>query len=194
MKKLTLIFVCFTISFFCFSLEKENTIAIDEVYVEGGKSIIGDGIQHVQYHEEIPNMLVSKYKVTWKIFAEVYNKALDDKNIKILKRGIFATNIPIADFTHILFDYQQKSVGVEIRNGKLVVKQGMEQFPVFYLGWYGAALFCNYLSQTNGYISCYNTTDWTIIPNSNGYRMPKDEEWEYFARGCIFLPKPATHS
>jgi formylglycine-generating enzyme required for sulfatase activity len=55
--------------------------------------------------------------------------------------------------------------------------------PVVGVMWFGAAAFCNWLSEQNGLNTCYDLKTWVCDFTKNGYRLPTEAEWEYAGRG-----------
>jgi formylglycine-generating enzyme required for sulfatase activity len=158
---------------------------IDMVFVTGDSVTIGDpwdgpestGLPlHVVI---LSNYYISKYEVTNQQVITAFNWALAQDKISATHNSV---NLVEGEQQQLL-DLLDRSGQYSYNDSQLVCDAGFENHPAIEISWYGAVVFCNYLSERFGYQPCYNLSDWSCDWSANGFRLPTEAEWEYAARG-----------
>lgn len=142
-------------------------------------------------------IFMSKTEVTNSLFAEVYQWACNSGKFSTTPsdhNGLDATTVKYGG--RELMMLSSSDARVRYSNGKFSVDTGFENHPVNFVSWYGAVMFCNWLTEmrdgnTGNLVytaipvdgtwnddNAYNSIDET----RSGYRLPSSEEWEYAAR------------
>jgi formylglycine-generating enzyme required for sulfatase activity len=168
----------------CVSCARNTSISVDETLVTGGALTVGDDVYCARYEATVQDLYVSRYEITWGQFAAAMNYALKRGYAEIRgdklysRKGLFPWS-----YDKSVFNIASCRDRVAFRDGAFAVIESFDRMPLNDVGWYGAAFFCNVLSEANGLSLCYDWDSWEVIPLSRGYRMPTFEEWEYLAKG-----------
>jgi len=68
-------------------------------------------------------------------------------------------------------------------DGRYTLRDGRSwNQPMAEVSWYGAVMYCNYVSEKEGLQTVYNLDTWEVDWSANGYRLPTEAEWEYACR------------
>ena len=165
------------------------------VRIPGGSYVMGD---HFNFYDpdhpsdEIPlhNVYISPLYMattltTMTEYCAFLNSALAQGLIEVRSNivyGVGGTNIYF--YTHGANAYSF----IEYANNSFSVLNNRELRPVTSVRWFGAIAYCNWLSQTNGFDSCYTLTTGDLDFTKNGFRLPTEAEWEYCAHGGLTNP------
>jgi len=153
--------------------------------VEGGSYTMGDTWELGQVDESVTHIVsldpfcMSKHEVTNEEMARMLNyaQALGMLDVRVSSvRNLYGIQMELIDLDGE--DCQIDWNGITFR-----AKAGKGNFPCVEVSWYGAAAYCNSLSRLEGLEPSYNTWNWSLNPDANGYRLPTEAEWEYAAKG-----------
>ncbi len=181
MKNVTIILLLAALA--CVSCARRVAIPVDETVVSGGSLTVGDDVCCARYEATVGDLSVSRYEITWGQFASAMNWALAHKLAAILDGKIYPRRGLCPQDASFVVDPSGRRDGIALKDGSLAVPEALARIPLTDIGWYGAAFFCNALSEANGLSLAYDWDSWEVIPSARGYRMPTYEEWEYLAKG-----------
>ncbi len=173
-------------------LTTEPCIPDDFVYIPDGYFQMGDSFSEgnsdgLPVHTvQLDSFAIGKFEVTNQQYCAFLNSALGSSSIYFSGNYVCGTGnnqqycqiSPLDGWSQIAF-----SGGVFY----VRTKDDREMFndPMVTVTWFGAAAYCNWRSQQDGYEQCYNLSTWSCDFSKKGYRLPTEAEWEYAARGSL---------
>ncbi|MFZ4706917.1 MAG: SUMF1/EgtB/PvdO family nonheme iron enzyme [Bacteroidales bacterium] len=168
----------------------QTSISVSEALVPGGEFEMGDHFGFVDPShpsDEIPlhlvkvdSMYMAKTETTNQQFLTFLNSMLASGSIQVLNKRVYL----VGDTNTLCYTYQYASYySIGYSGTAFSIVDFRANHPVVGVMWYGAAVYCNWLSSQNGLQQCYALQTWNCDFTKTGYRLPTEAEWEYAARG-----------
>jgi formylglycine-generating enzyme required for sulfatase activity len=118
---------------------------------------------------------IGAYEVTNREYAAVLNWALDTGRLTAWSGDVWA-------YERLLLEESNRYCQISYSDSHYVVDErdgySMANHPVLLVTWFGAVVYCNWLSEWQGLEPCYDTETWACDFSNNGYRLPTEAQWE----------------
>jgi formylglycine-generating enzyme required for sulfatase activity len=149
------------------------------ILVPAGDFIMGDTFNEGNSNElptrtvHLDAYWISMYEVTNAEYASILNWA-NDRGYFLEPSYAYATALQ----RHLLY-IEDPDCKIEYTGDSFAVEETeYAACPVVEVSWYGAALYCNWLSEREGLEPCYNLYTMDCDFDARGYRLPTEAEWE----------------
>lgn len=178
-----------------------------------GRTSSGDDTAGTALEDPRHPVTLSAYQLGWgeltaKEFCDVMNWAAA-KGYLLNQNGLplaSATDVPVFN-NRVLFGFspygtitfEDGSIVCETRSGLPIgTIYDLSQHPAVYVSWFGAVMFCNWLSEWQGLTPPYDASGSTWFlksphTQSDGYRLPTEAEWERAAAWDVSAPGGPKH-
>jgi formylglycine-generating enzyme required for sulfatase activity len=170
--------------------------ANEMAFIPGGEFQMGDpnnlndtypdSDEHPVHPVTLDSFYIGKYEVTNGQYCEFLNSAFDNSSIYLSDSTVYGS---VNDHSYCSTSASDPASQITYVDGVFSVTpkdgRGMSEDPMVLVSWYGAAAYCNWRSEQEGYQVCYNLSTGACDFAKKGYRLPTEAQWEYAARGGL---------
>jgi len=136
----------------------------------------------------VDSFYMGKYEITNQQYCDYLSSALAQGLITVTEGVVYqagsGTDYSYCDTStsssNSRIAYSGSVFSVRTKGGRSMMND-----PMVLVSWYGSVAYCNWRSQQEGYVSCYDLSTWTCDFMKRGYRLATEAEWEYAARGGL---------
>ena len=167
-----------------------SSLNISEVQIPGGEYEMGDHFGFVDPHHPSDELPIHTVKID--SFNMATTETSNQQFLAFLNsyklQGLIEVRNQIVYLTGgtdtLCYTYQYESwYSIGYDGTVFSIADFRANHPMVGVMWFGAAVYCNWLSQQNGLEDCYNFSTWECDFTKTGYRLPTEAEWEYAGRG-----------